>query len=71
MKPAPTPTQVRAARKAAGLTQAEAAALVYHTRRAWQNWELEKREMDPAVFELFQIKTGQIVTASSPVDPRQ
>lgn len=72
MKPAPTPAQVRASRKAAGLTRAEAGAMVYHSRRAWQNWELGARDMDPAVLELFYIKTGQIhVTAFSPEDPPQ
>lgn len=60
MKTAPTPAQVLAARKAAVLTQEQAGALVYHSRRAWQNWELGTRDMDPAVFELFQIKTGQL-----------
>ena len=40
--------------------------------RAWQNWELGARDMDPAVLELFYIKTGQIhVTAFSPEDPPQ
>jgi len=60
-----------------------AGALVYHARRAWQDWERGERAMDPAVFELFQIKTGQVravitasypgalpaLSASSPADP--
>jgi hypothetical protein len=68
----PTKEQIRAARKAVNLTQAQAGALVYHARRSWQDWELDKRAMDPAVFELFQIKTGQVravVIAPSPASP--
>lgn len=55
----PTPSQIRAARLAVGLTQVAAGALVYHARRAWQDWELGQRPMDQAVFELFLVKTGQ------------
>lgn len=64
----PTKEQIRAARKAAGLTQEAAGAMVHHARRTWQDWELGHRAMDPAVFELFQIKTGQI-SAPSPQTP--
>ena len=52
----PTPDQVRQGREAAGLTQTEAAALIYKTRGAWANYE-RGREMDPALWELFIIKT--------------
>lgn len=60
----PTPAEVRAAREAAGLTQAQAAALVYANLRAWQRWEADEqttetaRRMHPAIWELFRIKTG-------------
>lgn len=47
---------VRAARRAAGLTQTEAAAMIYRTRRNWQQWESGERRMDAALFELFLIK---------------
>lgn len=53
----PTPAEVLAARKAAGLTQAQAAALIYRTGRNWRQWEGGERDMDPALWELFQIKT--------------
>lgn len=58
----PTPTQIKAARKAAGLTQTQAAALIGRPLRTWQNWEgdpaLESsRKMDAALWELFLIKT--------------
>lgn len=33
------PTQIRAVREAARLSQSEAAALMNATRRTWQNWE--------------------------------
>lgn len=61
----PTPEQVREARQAAELTQAAAAALLYKPARSWQNWERpiespEHRTMDPALFELFLIKSGQM-----------
>lgn len=64
----PTPAEIREARDAAGLTQTEAARLIYSTLRAWQEWETEQkpdstagRRMHPGLFELFQLKTGQAV----------
>lgn len=58
----PTPDEIRAAREALGLTQTEAARVVYASLKAWQNWEAPKgspehRPMHPAFWELFQIKT--------------
>lgn len=41
------------ARRAAGLTQAAAAALVYMTRDAWANWEGGRTDMPLAAWELF------------------
>ena len=52
----PTPGEVRAARDAAGLTQEQAAALIYATRRSWQDYEGGQRRMHPGLWELFQIK---------------
>lgn len=49
----PTPEAVRNARLGAGLTQSEAAGLVYATPRAWANWESGNRTMDQALFHLF------------------
>lgn len=58
----PSPQQVRQAREAAGLTQDQAAALVYSTGRNWRMWEAEgvasARKMHPAIFELFRLKAG-------------
>ena len=60
----PTPTEIKAARLAAGLTQTQAAALVYVHPRNWQKWEADKslsthRAMHPAIWELFLQKTAK------------
>jgi DNA (cytosine-5)-methyltransferase 1 len=54
----PTPAEIRAARQAAGLTQAAAATLIHAARRAWQEWEGGRRRMPPAKWELFRQKTA-------------
>lgn len=54
----PAGPQLRAAREAAGLSQAQAAALLYRSARNWQQWELGERQMDPALWELFVLKTA-------------
>jgi putative transcriptional regulator len=54
----PRPEQIRAAREAAGLTQTEAAALIYCTLRGWQDWEGGQRPMHPAFWEYWQIQAG-------------
>lgn len=59
----PLPEEVRAARDAAGLTQAQAAALVHATLRNWQQWEdttggTNARRMHPGLWELFRIKSA-------------
>lgn len=55
----PGADEVIAARKAAGLTQTEAAAAVYlgHYRR-WGEYEAGTHPMDPARYELFLVKHG-------------
>jgi len=53
----PSPSEIERARWATGLTQTQAADVVYVTRRAWQLWEAGDRRMNLAFFELFQIKT--------------
>lgn len=55
----PTPTEIKQARKEAGLTQTEAGALIYKSMRAWQQWEWDQRRMDAAYWELFSIKIKQ------------
>ena len=56
----PTREQIKAARKAAGLTQTQAAAVIYKKWKTWQQWEAGIRKMDPAFFELFNLKMGLI-----------
>lgn len=52
----PTADQVREARSAAGLTQAQAAALIYMGARAWRKYESGEAVMHAAFWELFRIK---------------
>ena len=54
-----TPEQIKLARKISGLTQTQAAALIYKKLLAWQRYESGDRAMDAAYWELFLIKTGQ------------
>lgn len=61
----PTPQEVREARERAGLSQAQAAAKVLGSTKAWIKWEsqdaTENRRMHPGLFKLFLITTGQPV----------
>jgi DNA (cytosine-5)-methyltransferase 1 len=54
----PAPVEIRAGRERASLNQMEAAALLHVDMRLWQKWELGEREMHPAFWELFCLKTG-------------
>lgn len=58
MSNSPSPAEIRAARKAAGLTQAAAAAVIHSTRRTWQDWERGIATMHPGLWELFRIKSN-------------
>jgi DNA-binding transcriptional regulator YiaG len=51
-----TTEQIIKARKEVGLTQAQAAALIHKSCRAWQQYESGERKMDQAYWELFMIK---------------
>ena len=59
----PSPAEVRAARKAAGLTQAQAARIVgMNSRFAWAAYECEGAtgyEPEPTRWMLFQLLTDQ------------
>jgi DNA-binding transcriptional regulator YiaG len=56
----PTTDAILAARKAAGLSQAQAAAIVHRpSYRTWQDWERGRATMPPDAWELFLLKTGQ------------
>lgn len=54
----PTPKQIKKARMDAGLSQSDAAELIYSALRTWQHWENGDRKMHQAFFELFIIKSG-------------
>lgn len=56
---APCADHIRDARSNAGLTQAEAAAMVYATDRAWRYWESGVNPMPVSLWELFQLKVAQ------------
>ena len=51
------PAVIIKARKDAGLTQAQAAAMVHKSPRTWQEWEQGRRNMPASDFELFKLKT--------------
>lgn len=54
----PTPDEIRAAREAAQITQADAAALIYYSGARWQEWEYGKHRMHPALWDLFRHRAG-------------
>ena len=53
-KDSPTPAQLKKLREKSGLTQSDAASLLYVSLRTWQNWEAGTHEMHPAHWEVFQ-----------------
>jgi putative transcriptional regulator len=55
----PRPPEILAARTASGLTQTEAAELIYCSLRAWQDWEGGQRPMHPAFWELWKIRAAE------------
>jgi DNA-binding transcriptional regulator YiaG len=61
----PTPEQIKQARLDAGLTQSQASKLLHKGLSTWQGWETPEglpshRKMDPAFWELFQIKVKEL-----------
>ncbi len=63
----PLPSDIRAARERAGLTQTEAADLIHATMRSWQDWEAGVAKMRPYAFGYFLMSTGQI-TAEAQIE---
>lgn len=55
---APPPAQIKAARRAAGLSQTEAGERVGVALRTWQQWEAGDRRIPMSAWELFAIKTS-------------
>jgi len=67
----PAPSDIRAARKAAGLTQTEAGQIVYSALRTWQDWEAGTSPMHPGLWRLFRIELAlkkNASTAHFPID---
>ena len=60
----PTPLEIKKTRTDGGLTQTQAAELIYKNIRTWQQWEKGDREMDAAFFELFKIKSSMLIARS-------
>ena len=60
----PLPAEIIATRKAAGLTQTEAASLVCGSLRAWQQWEAGDRRMHPGLWMLFRLRTEEAASGS-------
>lgn len=56
----PKPEEIKAAREASGLTQTEAANLVYSTLRTWQDWEAGIARMHAGLWELFKLKVEKL-----------
>jgi putative transcriptional regulator len=52
---------LKAARGKSGLTQSEAAGLLYTSTNSWQNWEQGRYPMPPGLYELFLLKTGRLL----------
>ena len=52
----PSPEEVRAARDDAGLSSAQAGALLHTTGRVYQQWAAGERRMHTAMWELLRIK---------------
>lgn len=64
----PTTIEIAAARIAAGLSQVEAAAVVYVTRNAWQRWEYGKTPIPLGYWELFLVKTKAARNKAKPLN---
>lgn len=60
MMNAPKSDEIKAARLSVGLTQADAAALVYCAVGTWQQWEYGYRTMHPAFWDLFQRRVAEL-----------
>lgn len=57
--PRPSKEEIKEARKAAGITQTEAAVLVCTTCRVFQQWEAGERTMHAGLWKLFKIEVAK------------
>ncbi|WP_341928773.1 helix-turn-helix transcriptional regulator [Methyloversatilis discipulorum] len=67
----PTPEAVATARQRAGHTQAQAAAAVGMTARAWQQYESGDRSMPASAWWLYLLRVGRITLADLPAIPER
>jgi putative transcriptional regulator len=63
----PKGTQIRQLRETYGLSQTQAADLVYSTLRSWQNWEGDEVGMHPAIWAWFR---HRVESGEAPPSPR-
>lgn len=52
----PPPAAIIALRERMGLTQTEAAKMLFVSLRTWTQWEYAERRMHPAFWQLFTLK---------------
>lgn len=69
--PPPAPLAIRRARLMAGLTQAQAARLVYRTARTWIGWETGEHPMDFQLYEIFLTKSARVSRLQYPRGTRE
>lgn len=72
----PTPAEIRAAREAAGLTQLQAAELLFSHVNTWQQWEADPkdpahRRMHPKDWLLFKHLAGLEQIPFTPATPKK
>lgn len=61
MKAGPEKEEILEKRKAAGLTQTQAAEKVHSNLHTWKGWEYGDYKMHPGLWELFSIKTKALI----------
>lgn len=69
--PPPAPLAIRRARLLAGLSQAQAAALIYKTARMWINYEQGRSPMDYLIWEIFQTRAARVQRRQYPRGNRE
>jgi hypothetical protein len=63
----PKPAVIRQLRESFGLSQTQAAELVYSTLRSWQNWEGGQVGMHPAIWAWFR---HRVDSGDAPASPK-
>lgn len=66
----PKPDVIRSGREAVGLTQTEAAAIIFCNLRSWQQWEAGERRMHPAFWQLWKMKIEARVRGGEVLEPK-